>query len=87
MKQRPNQQEFINNAMKVAKRIGLTILITIPFLIIFGYLTRNIIKSDVAQVLIFMGVMGLTVWCVEVVARKREKQKQEQQIEKKDVFK
>jgi len=87
MKQQPNQQEFINNAMKVAKRIGITILVCVPFLIIFAYLTRNIITSDVAQVLIFIGVMGVAVLIEEIIVRKREKEKSEQQIEKKDVFK
>ena len=83
----PNQQEFINNAMKVGKRIALTILVCIPILIIFAYLTRDIITSDVAQVLIFIAVMGVAVLLEEIIVRKREKQKKEMQIEKKDVFK
>ncbi|MBO5955027.1 MAG: hypothetical protein J6Q13_03580 [Clostridia bacterium] len=85
MKQ-PNQQEFINNAMKVGKRIALTVLICIPFLILFAYLTKDIITSDVAQVLIFIAVMGVAVLLEEIIVRKREKQKKEMQIEKKDVF-
>ena len=87
MKQQPNQQEFMNNAMKVAKRIAITILVCIPFLVIFAYLTRNYITSDVAQVLIFMGVMGVAVLLEEIIVRKREKEKKETEIEKKDVFK
>lgn len=89
MKQRPTQQEFINNAMKVAKRIAITVLVCIPFIIIFGYLTRNVIKSDVAQVFIFMAIMGVAVLIEEIVVRKREKRKQAQEIlePKKDVFK
>lgn len=83
----PNQQEFINNAMKVGKRIALTILVCIPILIIFAYLTRDIITSDVAQVLIFIAVMGVAVLLEEIIVRKREKQNKEMQIEKKDVFK
>ena len=85
MKQ-PTQQEFINNAMKVGKRIALTVLICIPFLILFAYLTKDIITSDVAQVLIFIAVMGVAVLLEEIIVRKREKQKKEMQIEKKDVF-
>ena len=82
----PNQQEFINNAMKVGKRIAITILICIPILIIFAYLTRNIITSNTAQVLIFIAVMGVAVLLEEIIVRKREKAKKEMQIEKKDVF-
>ena len=82
----PNQQEFINNAMKVGKRIAITILICIPILIVFAYLTRNIITSNTAQVLIFIAVMGVAVLLEEIIVRKREKAKKEMQIEKKDVF-
>lgn len=82
----PNQQEFINNAMKVGKRIALTILVCIPILIIFAYLTRDIITSNTAQVLIFIAVMGVAVLLEEIIVRKREKTKKEMQIEKKDVF-
>ena len=82
-----NQQEFINNAMKVGKRIAITILVCIPFLILFAYFTKDIITSNVAQVLIFIAVMGVAVLLEEIIVRKREKAKKETEIEKKDVFK
>ena len=82
-----NNQETYNAIMKVAKRIAITILICVPFLIVFAYFTRNIITSNVAQVLIFILVMGVAVLLEEVIVRKREKQKKETEIEKRDVFK
>ena len=82
-----NQQEFINNAMKVGKRIAITILVCIPFLILFAYFTKDIITSNAAQVLIFIAVMGVAVLLEEIIVRKREKEKKETEIEKEDVFK
>ena len=83
------RDEAYKGIMKVAKRIGLTILCCIPVLILFGYFTRNVIKSDVLQIVCFMLIMGIAVAVVEVIARAKEKQKAEQEIvePKKDVFK
>lgn len=72
---------------KVAKRIAITILCCIPVMILFGYFTRNIIKSDALQIVCFMLIMAVAVAVVEVVARTKEKQKAEEIETKKDVFK
>ena len=83
------QNETMKKTMKVAKRIAITMLCCLPVLIIFGYLTRNIITSDFWQIFCFVIIMGIAVAIVEVVARSREQKKAEQaQFEtKKDVFK
>ena len=84
-----NRDETYKSVIKVAKRIAITILCCIPFMIIFSYLTRNIIKSDALQIVCFMLIMGIAVAVVEVVARAKEKAKAEQEMiePKKDVFK
>jgi len=90
MKRPINQQnEAYKAAMKVAKRIAITILCCMPVLLVFGYLTRNIITSDALQIICFVIIMGIAVAIVEVVARRREQRKQamEQFETKKDVFK
>ena len=83
------QNEAYKAAMKVAKRIAITILCCMPVLLVFGYLTRNIITSDALQIICFVIIMGIAVAIVEVVARSREQRKQamEQFETKKDVFK
>ena len=84
-----NRNEVMKNAMKVAKRITITILICIPFLIVFAYLTRNVITSDALQIVCFIVVMAVAVLVEEIIVRKNEKRKAAlQEIEgKKDVFK
>jgi len=84
-----NRNDAYKQIMKVAKRIAITVLCTIPALILFGYFTRSIIKSNVLQIVCFMLIMGITVAVVEVIARAKEKAKAEQEIvePKKDVFK
>ena len=59
------------------------------FLLIFAYLTRNVITSDAAQIVCFIAIMGAAVAVVEPIARAREKKKAEQaKVEpKRDVFK
>ena len=79
--------EGYKNAIKVVKRIAITILCCIPVMIIFAYLTRKVITSNVVQILCFMFIMGTAVAIVEVVARAKEKQKAEEIETKKDVFK
>ena len=84
-----NRNDGYKNAIKVAKRIAITILCCIPVLILFAYFTRNVIKSNVLQVVCFMLIMGVAVAVVEVIARAKEKQKAERELveTKKDVFK
>ena len=81
------RDEAYKNMVKVAKRVAITILCCIPVVIVFGYLTRNIITSDALQVVCFMLIMGIAVAIVEVVARAKEKAKKEEIETKKDVFK
>lgn len=89
MRRNQVQNEIMQKAMKVAKRIAITILCCIPVMIIFGYLTRNIITSEVLQCLCFILIMGVAVLIVEIVARKKEARKQAKAMleTKKDVFK
>ena len=82
-----NRDEGYKKAIKVAKRIGITILCCIPIMIIFGYLTRKVISSDVVQVICFMIIMGIAVAVVEVIVRAKEKKQKEELETKRDVFK
>lgn len=84
-----NQQETTQNIMKVGKRIAITILCCVPFLILIGYLLRNVVTSNAVQILIFMLIMGIAVLIEELIARKRERRKQAKiELEgDKDVFK
>ena len=79
------QNEEVKNVMKVAKRIAITILCCLPFLGVFGYLTRNIITSDFLQVVCFVIIMGATVAIEEIIVRNKEKK--EQDDDSQDVFK
>lgn len=81
------RDETFKNAIKVAKRIAITILCCIPVLIVFGYLTRKVITSDVLQVLCFMLIMAMAVTAVEIIARTKEKKQKEEIETKRDVFK
>ncbi len=86
---RNSNDEMVKNAYKVAKRIAITVVSTIPFLIVFAYLMRNIITSDALQIASFVLILGVVVLIVEIIARVREKKKKEIEIleDKKDVFK
>ena len=87
---RVDRSESYRKALKVGKRIAITILICIPFLILFAYYTRNIITADWAQILIFMVIMGLAVTIEELVAKRKEQKKEAEEIlkePKEDVFK
>ena len=81
-----NRDEAFKNMMKVAKRIAITILCCVPIMIIFGYLTRNVITSNAIQIVCFMLIMGIAVAVVEVVARAKEKKQKEEIETKRDVF-
>ena len=82
-----NRDQAFKNIMKVGKRIAITIACCIPVIIVFGYLTRNIITSDALQILCFTLIMGVAVAVVEIVARAKEKAKAEEIETKRDVFK
>ena len=84
-----SRDEGYKAAFKVAKRIAITILCCVPVMIIFGYLTRKVITSNVVQILCFMFIMAVGVTVVELIARAKEKAKKEQEMvePKKDVFK
>ena len=84
---RDNRINEFNNLKKVVKRIAIAMLVCIPICILFGYFTRNIIKSDALQIICFMAIMGIGVLISEIVARAKEKQKKETVETKKDVFK
>ena len=81
-----SRDEAFKNAIKVAKRIAITILCCIPVLIVFAYLTRKVITADWLQILCFMLIMGVAVAVVEVVARTKEKRQKEEIETKRDVF-
>ena len=86
---RTNQNDVFTQALKVGKRIAITILCCIPFLVVFSYLTRNVITSNALQILIFVIVMGVAVLVEELVVRQKEKKKKAKALleTKKDVFK
>ena len=80
------RDEAYKNIMKVAKRIAITILCCIPVIIIFGYLTRNVITSDALQIVCFTLIMGIAVTVEEIIVRAKEKAKAEEIETKRDVF-
>ena len=84
-----NKTNNMQNVYIVAKRIALTIVICIPFLFAFAFLTRNIITSNAIQILCFISIMIVAVIIEELVVRliKKHKSKQVQVEDKKDVFK
>ena len=86
---RDNRNETYKNMMKTAKRIALEILISLPICIIFAYLTRNVITSDVLQVICFMVIMAVAVLIGELVYKRKQQKRQAQEIlnPKKVVFK
>ena len=80
--------DMFRRAKKLTKRIAITILCCIPVMLIFAYLTRNVITNDAAQVVCFIAIMGAAIGVVEPIARAKEKKKKEQLKEepKSDVF-
>ena len=84
-----NPNTNMQNAFKVAKRIAITILISIPFLLAFAFLTRKVITSNGLQILCFVLIMGVFVLVEELIvrAKERRKKKEAQVEEKTDVFK
>lgn len=86
MKRVNDRNDAYNSMMKVAKRVALTILCSLPIVILFAYFTRNVITSNALQIICFMAIMGTAVAVVEVIARNKEKRQKEEIETKKDVF-
>lgn len=85
---RNNRSEVYKQAIKIAKRIAITMLCCIPVLIVFAYLTRNIIKSDVVQIICFMVILSVVIGIEELIYYRQKKKQAKQLLEKnKDVFK
>ena len=86
---RDNRNEAYKNMMKVAKRIAFEILISLPICIVFAYLTRNLITSDVLQIVCFIVIMGVAVLIGELVHKRKQQKKEAEDLlnPKKDVFK
>ncbi len=84
---RDNRNEAYDNAMKIAKRIAITMLCCVPFLIVFAYLFRNAIHSNGLQIFLFVLIMGVVVLIEELIYRRKAKSKTEIDDDKKDVFK
>lgn len=82
------RNEMYKKIMKVGKRVAITILCCLPFIILFAYLMRDKLKSDFWQIFIFACFMAIVVFVEEIIARNREKKKQAEVLDtKKDVFK
>ncbi len=81
--------DVYQRALKVAKRITITILCCVPVLMIFAYLMRHIITSDAVQIICFMLIMGVTVLVEEIIARRVIAKREADKLlnNKKDVFK
>ena len=74
--------------LKVGKRVAITILCCLPFIILFAYLMRDKLTSNFWQIFIFVCFMAIVVFVEEIIARAREKKKQAEVLDtKKDVFK
>ncbi len=83
------KNENVKRIMKRTKRIAITILCCIPVMVAFGYLTRNVITSDVWQCVCFIGIMSVAVLVVELIHAARERKKALKNLveEDQDVFK
>lgn len=84
---RDNRDEVYDNAMKVAKRIAITMLCCVPFLLVFAYLMRNVITSSGLQIFIFVLIMGIVVLIEELIVRRKKRRESKVEEDKKDVFK
>ena len=83
------RNETYKNIMKVGKRVAITILCCLPFIILFAYLMQDKLKSNFWQIFIYVCFMAVVVFVEEIIARNREKKKQAEKSlgTKKDVFK
>lgn len=86
---RRNNQIYTQKVYKMIKRIVITIACCIPMLLLFGYFTRNAIKSNALMIFLYMLIMAVVVFSVEYIARRREKKRTASELlnDKKDVFK
>ena len=86
---RDNNNIDVQNFMKVAKRIAITVVCCIPFLLVFSFLMRNKITASWANILIYLGVFLVAVGIEELIVRRREKLKAEKEKlgKSRDVFK
>lgn len=71
-------------AVKVAKRIGITILCCIPALIIFAYLTRSFITNDAVQIICFIVIMAVAVIIEELIAKRMSQKREAKKLLRKD---
>lgn len=80
--------EIFNRMMKTAKRIVVTMLCCVPFLIVIAYLCRQFLHGWM-QYLLFVAVLGLVVGVEELVFNRLVKRKEAKRIIEgnKDVFK
>ncbi len=82
------RNEMYKKILKVGKRVAITILCCLPFIILFAYLMRDKLTSNFWQIFIFVCFMAIVVFVEEIIARNREKKKQAEVLDtKKDVFK
>ena len=85
---RKQNNDMYQNAMKVAKRIAITIICCVPVMIAFGYLTHKHIKGA-WQIICFMLIMTVAVVIVELIAKRQAQKREAKKIlyQDKDVFK
>lgn len=81
---RREQNDLYSRAVKIAKRIGITILCCIPVLIIFAYLTRGIITNDAVQIICFMIIMVVAVVIEELVTKRLNQKREAKKLLRKD---
>ena len=87
MKEKPSMNYDQKKVLKKrAKRFAMTLLCVLPLLYILGYFVLEKYVSDAVEIFIYVVLMGLAVFIVELIANKREA-KQKKLPSKKDVFK
>lgn len=77
------------NTIKKAKRIALTMIFCVPLVVVFGYLTRNVITNNVVTIICFMAIFGVVVLIEELLYNRHQKKIEEKRKtnKSKDVFK
>lgn len=85
MRNNTYNNEMYQKIMKRAKRIAIAVLCCLPVIILFGYFTRNVITSNVLQIIIYVAIMLVAVLIEELIYKRRENKKIE--VEDIDVFK
>lgn len=86
---RPTISNIPENSIKKAKRIAWTVVCCIPIVIIFGYLTREVITSNALQIICFAVIFGIAVLIEELIYNKKQKEIEQKHKDNqhKDVFK